>query len=58
MLDKLEAINVRYIEVEKLISSANAMNDMKIYIQLSKEYKDLDPIIKIFKIYINVPVLF
>ena len=39
MLDKLEAINVRYLEVEKLISSANAMDDMKIYIQLSKEYK-------------------
>ena len=54
MLDKLEAINVRYLEVEKLISSANAMDDMKIYIQLSKEYKDLEPIIKTFKIYKNI----
>ena len=54
MLDKLEAINVRYLEVEKLISSANAMDDMKIYILLSKEYKDLEPIIKIFKIYKNI----
>ena len=41
MLDKLSAINDRYNEVEKLISSPDAMNDMKVFIQLSKEYKDL-----------------
>ena len=46
MLDKLAAINERYLEVEKLISSSNAMHDMKLYIQLSKEYKDLEPIIR------------
>ena len=51
MLDKLEAINQRYLDVEKLISSPNAMDDMKLYIQLSKEYKDLEPIIKIYKTY-------
>ena len=51
MLDKLEAINQRYLDVEKLISSPSAMDDMKLYVQLSKEYKDLAPIIKIYKIY-------
>ena len=51
MLDKLTAINNRYLEVEKLISSSDAMNDMKIFIQLSKEYKDLEPIIKVYKEY-------
>ena len=51
MLDKLEAINQRFIEVEKLISSPDAMNDMKSYVQLSKEYKDLTPIIEIYKSY-------
>ena len=51
MLDKLAAINDRYLEVEKLISSSDAMNDMKIFIQLSKEYKDLEPIIKAYKEY-------
>ena len=49
MLDKLTAINDRYLEVEKLISSPEAMNDMKLYVQLSKEYKDLEPIIKAYK---------
>ena len=50
MLDKLEAIYSRFIEVEKLISSPEAMNDMKLYVQLNKEYKDLTPIIKEYKI--------
>ena len=51
MLDKLEAINKRFLEVEKLISSPDAMNDMKSYVQLSKEYKDLTPIIEMYKYY-------
>jgi len=48
MLDKLAAINNRYQEVEELISSPDAMNDMQSYIKLSKEYKDLEPIINIY----------
>ena len=51
MLAKLSAINDRYNQVEELISSPDAMNDMKVFIQLSKEYKDLEPIIKAFKEY-------
>ena len=54
MLDKLEAINQRYLEVEKIISSPDAMKDMKTYVQLSKEYKDLEPIIEIYKTYSNL----
>lgn len=51
MLDKLNDIYVRYLEVEKLISSSNATEDMKVFVQLSKEYKDLEPIIKSYKSY-------
>ena len=51
MLEKLAAINDRYLEVEKLISSSDAMSDMKLFIQLSKEYKDLEPIVKVYKEY-------
>jgi protein subunit release factor A len=39
MLDKLEAINQRFIEVEKLISSPDAMNDMKSYVNLVRNIK-------------------
>tara|TARA_B100001750_G_C15466698_1_gene577446 strand:+ start:425 stop:1504 length:1080 start_codon:yes stop_codon:yes gene_type:complete len=48
MLEKLSAINERYLEVERLISSPDAMSDMQLYVQLSKEYKDLEPIIKLY----------
>ena len=51
MLDKLSAINDRYNEVEKLISSPDAMKDMQTYVKLSKEYKDLEPIILAYKEY-------
>jgi len=54
MLDKLKDINDRYLEVEKLISSPDAMSDMKLYVQLNREYKDLTPIIKAYHEYKNV----
>ena len=54
MLDKLKDINDRYLEVEKLISSPDAMSDMKLYVQLNREYKDLTPIIKAYYEYKNV----
>ena len=54
MIDKLSAIYDRYKEVESLISSSNAMDDMKLYVKLSKEYKELEPIIKAYKIYKNL----
>jgi len=54
MLDKLSAIHDRYLEVEKLISSSDVMNDMKLYVKLSKEYKELEPIIKLYKSYRNL----
>ena len=43
MLDKLDAIYKRYLEVESLLSSSQAMSDMNAYVKLSKEYKDLEP---------------
>ena len=54
MLDKLKAIYDRYMEVEKLISSLQAMNDMKLYVQLNREYKDLTPIVRAYNEYKNI----
>ena len=54
MLDKLEDINKRFIEVSKLIVDPEIISDMKQYIQLNKEYKDLEPIIEIYKTYKNI----
>src|ERR1700744_1098979 len=54
MLDKLEAIHQRWIDVENELSSPNAMADMKRFAQLNKEYKDLAKIVEEYKIYRNI----
>lgn len=54
MLEKLEAIIERYKEVEGLISDPEVIADMERYIKLSKEYKDLGPIVETAKEYKNV----
>jgi peptide chain release factor 1 len=54
LLDKLEDIFNRYEEVGALINAPDSMSDMKRYIQLSKEYKDLQPIVAAYKEYKNV----
>ncbi len=54
MLDKLEAIKNRFDEVSELIVDPNIITDMKQYIQLNKEYKDLQPIIEAYQEYKNI----
>lgn len=54
MLDKLEAIKERFDEVSKLIVDPEIISDMKQYIQLNKEYKDLEPIMEAHKAYKNL----
>ena len=54
MLDKLEAIKERFDEVSQLIVDPEIISDMKQYIQLNKEYKDLQPIMEAHKAYKNL----
>ncbi len=51
MLDKLEAIYNRYLEIEKQMNDPGVMADMKVYIKLSKDYKELQPVIQAYKEY-------
>ncbi|NQW43270.1 MAG: peptide chain release factor 1 [Bacteroidetes bacterium] len=53
MLDKLEAIEARYREVELLLSSADTMSDMQRFTQLNKEYSDLKEIVDTTEVYRN-----
>lgn len=46
LLEKLEKIVDRYHEVESLLGESDVMNDMKRYVQLNKEYRDLVPIVE------------
>jgi len=45
MLDKLKAIKNRYKEIEQQMNDPEVIADMKRFIQLNKDYKDLQPII-------------
>ncbi|MFM2136294.1 MAG: hypothetical protein RL021_1694 [Bacteroidota bacterium] len=54
LLDKLEAIHQRFIDVEMELSSPEAMSDMKRFAQLNREYKELQPIVEKYFEYRNV----
>ena len=54
MLDKLEAIKLRWEDVEEQLSNPDTMQDMKRFAALNKEYKDLGKIVDEYKIYKNV----
>jgi peptide chain release factor 1 len=51
MLDKLDAIEARFREVELLLSSADTMQDMKRFAQLNKEYSDLKEMVEVTNSY-------
>ena len=51
MLDKLEAIYSRYCEIEGQMNDPQIIADMKRYVKLSKDYKDLQPVVKAYHDY-------
>lgn len=51
LLEKLEAIHIRFIEVGTLIVDPDIISDMKRYVKLTKEYKDLEELDVIYKNY-------
>lgn len=54
MLGKLEEIHKKYLDLERQLNEPGLMEDMKRYIQLNKDYKDLQPIIAAYKNYRNI----
>lgn len=54
MLEKLDALSVRFKEIEEEMNQPEVMQDMKRYIKLSKDYKDMQPIIAAYKDYRNL----
>ncbi|HPT14404.1 MAG TPA: peptide chain release factor 1 [Bacteroidales bacterium] len=51
MLDKLEAIYQRFLDLEKQMAQPDVMSDMKSFVKLNKDYKELQPIIAAYKDY-------
>ena len=51
MLDKLEAIYASYQDIEQQMNDPQVTSDMKRYVKLSKDYKDLQPIVEAYHKY-------
>lgn len=54
ILGKLEEVKQRFNDVERLISSPDAMSDMKKFVKLNKEYKELQPLVEAYAEYKNI----
>ena len=54
MLEKLQEIKNRYFEIQKEMSDPDVMSDMKRYVKLNKDYKDLQPIVNACDQYENL----
>ena len=51
MLSKLAEINVRFEEISEKLTLPDVVSDQKKFIELSKQYKDLEPIVKVYNEY-------
>lgn len=54
ILDKLEAIKKRWEDLANQMNDPSAMSDMKRFVQLNKDYKELEPIVKAYDEYTNL----
>jgi peptide chain release factor 1 len=54
LLEKLEAIHQRWLEIGEEITKPDVMDNMKRYIKLTKDYKDLQAVVDAYKAYKNV----
>lgn len=54
MIEKLQEIYKRYEQIEQMINDPEVVNDLKKYIQLNKDYKELQPIVQAYREYRNI----
>lgn len=54
IIDKLETIQRRWEEMSEQLNDPEVMSDMKRYVKLNKDYKDLEPVVQTFTQYKNV----
>jgi peptide chain release factor 1 len=51
MLEKLEALYNRFLEIENQMNDPNVTGDMKRFVKLNKDYKELQPVVAAYKGY-------
>ena len=54
ILEKLEGVKIRFIEVGEQITDPEIISDMKKYVKLTKEYKNLEPVVAAYDTYKNI----
>jgi peptide chain release factor 1 len=54
IIERLEGVKIRFEEVAQQITDPEIMSDMKRYVKLNKEYRDLEPIVNTFNEYKNI----
>lgn len=54
LLDKLEIIYSRWLEIGEQIAQPEVVADMKRFVKLNKDYKDLQAVVEVYKEYKNV----
>ncbi len=54
LLNKLEAIHFRFVEVGKMITDPEIISNMERYVKLNKEYRDLEEVDHAYKSYKNI----
>ncbi|HKK41128.1 MAG TPA: peptide chain release factor 1 [Bacteroidales bacterium] len=51
ILERLEGVKTRFIEVSELLTQPEIHSDMKRYVRLNKEYKELTPVVQAYERY-------
>src|SRR6056297_2824966 len=51
ILSRLEGVHARFEEVAQLITDPEIISDMKRYVKLNKEYKQLEPVVEAYNSY-------
>jgi peptide chain release factor 1 len=51
ILERLEGVKARFVEVGELLTKSDILSDMKKYVKLNKEYKDLLPVVQSYEKY-------
>ena len=51
ILERLEGVTHRFTEVGDLLTQPDILSDMKKYVKLNKEYKDLQPVVEAYEKY-------
>ena len=54
MIDKLAAIYNRWLEIGEQMNDPDVISDMKRFVKLNRDYRDLEPIVEAYKEYKNV----